>query len=133
MSERPELGFGRSSGKCRLNYQSLIPILVAASVVVCSPPFALAECSSSQPSTSATAMRHIVLRPGESRFRLLPLTNYVNTAFDTAQVSRAFSQDDYWHNHERVNLQDQLNHVDLLCHILLAADGKIPEDLPKQR
>jgi len=38
-----------------------------------------------------------------------------------------------WHNHERVNLQDQLNHVDLLCHILLAADRKIPEDLPKQR
>ena len=92
----------RSSGKCRLNCQSLIPILVAASVVVCSPPFALAECSSSQPSTSATATRHIVLRPGESRFRMLPLTNYVNTAFDTAQVSRAFSQDDYWHNHGRV-------------------------------
>lgn len=47
-------------------------------------------------------MPHIILRPGESRFRLLPLTNYVNTAFDSAQVSRAFSQDDYWHNHERV-------------------------------
>jgi hypothetical protein len=85
-----------------LNCPSLIPILVAASVVVCSPPFALAECSSSQPSTSAAATRHIVLRPGESRFRMLPLTNYVNTAFDTAQVSRAFSQDDYWHNHGRV-------------------------------
>jgi hypothetical protein len=47
-------------------------------------------------------MRHIILRPEESRFRLLPVTNYVNTAFDTAQVSGAFSQDDYWHNHERV-------------------------------
>jgi hypothetical protein len=33
---------------------------------------------------------------------MLPLTNYVNTAFDTAQVSRAFSQDDYWQNHGRV-------------------------------
>jgi hypothetical protein len=85
-----------------LNCQSLIPILVAASVVVCSPPFALAECSSSQPSAGATATRHIVLRPGESRFRMLPLTNYVNTAFDTAQVSGAFSQDDYWDNHGRV-------------------------------
>lgn len=85
-----------------LNCRSLIPTLVAASVVVCSPPFALAEDSTSQPSPSATAMPHIILRPGESRFRLLPLTNYVNTAFDSAQVSRAFSQDDYWHNHERV-------------------------------
>jgi len=85
-----------------LNCWSLILILVAASVVVCSPLFALAEWSSSQPSTSAPAMRHIVLRPGESRFRMLPLTNYVNTAFDTAQVSRAFSQDDYWQNHGRL-------------------------------
>jgi hypothetical protein len=100
--ERPELASARSFGKCRLNCQSLIPILVAASVVVCSPPFALAECSSSQPSAGATATRHIVLRPGESRFRMLPLTNYVNTAFDTAQVSGAFSQDDYWDNHGRV-------------------------------
>ncbi len=47
-------------------------------------------------------MRHIVLRPGESRFWMLPLTNYVNTAFDMVQVSRAFSQDDYWDNHGRV-------------------------------
>jgi len=46
--------------------------------------------------------RHIVLRPGESRFRLYPLTNYVNTAIDTAQVSNAFSQDGYWHHHSRV-------------------------------
>lgn len=85
-----------------MSCQSLIPILVAASVVVGSFSRALAEESSSQPSASAAAMRHIVLRPGESRFRLLPLTNYVNTAFDTAQVSGAFSQDDYWRNHERV-------------------------------
>ncbi|MCC6766714.1 MAG: hypothetical protein IT293_18805 [Deltaproteobacteria bacterium] len=92
----------RSSGNCLLNYRSLIPILVAASVVVCSPSLAFADGSSEQPSTSAGTARHIVLRPGESRFRMLPLTNYVNTAFDTAQVSRAFSQRDYWHNHERV-------------------------------
>jgi hypothetical protein len=85
-----------------LNCQSLIPILVAANLVVCSPPFALAEGSSSQPSTRAPAMRHIVLRPDESRFKMFPLTNYVNTAFDTAQVSGAFSQDDYWKNHGRV-------------------------------
>lgn len=85
-----------------MNCQSLIPILVAASVIVGSTPFALAESSSPQPTTSATTSRHIVLRPGESRFRLLPLTNYVNTAFDTAQVSGAFSQDDYWDNHGRV-------------------------------
>lgn len=92
----------RSSGKRRLICPSLIPILVAASFVVCTLPVASVECSSSQPSTGTTAKRHIVLRPGESRFRLLPLTNYVNTAFDTAQVSRAFSQHDYWHNHRRV-------------------------------
>lgn len=85
-----------------MNCRSLILILVAASVAVCSPPLAHAEWSSSQPSTGARAMRHIVLRPGESRFRMLPLTNYVNTAFDTAQVSRAFSQDDYWQNHGRL-------------------------------
>ena len=85
-----------------MNCQSVISILVAASVVACSSPFALAECSFWQPSTGATAMPHIVLRPDESRFLMLPVTNYVNTAFDTAQVSRAFSQDDYWHNHERV-------------------------------
>jgi hypothetical protein len=91
-----------------LNRQSLITVLIAASVVICSPSLTLAEVPSPQPSTSATAMRHIVLRAGESRFRLLPLTNYVNTAFDTAQVSRAFSQDDYWHNHERV--LDRLAH-----------------------
>jgi hypothetical protein len=94
--------------------QSLIPILVAASVVVCSPPFALAESSSSQPTTSAARMRHIVLRPDESRFRMLPLTNYVNTAFDTAQVSGAFSQDDYWHNHGIVidRIADPINSIE---------------------
>jgi hypothetical protein len=95
------LDAGRALGSM-LSCQSLIPILVAASVAVVSPAFALAGCFSSQPTTGAPTMRHIILRPGESRFRLLPLTNYVNTAFDTAQVSRAFSQDDYWHNHERV-------------------------------
>lgn len=71
-------------------------------MLVCWPPFASGEGSTSPPGGHAAAMPHIVLRPDESRFRMLPLTNYVNTAFDTAQVSRAFSQDDYWHNHERV-------------------------------
>jgi hypothetical protein len=85
-----------------LNRQSLITILVAAGVIACSPPATAAEWSAAPPSTRAPAMRHIVLRPGESRFRMLPFTNYVNTAFDTAQVSRAFSQDHYWHNHGRV-------------------------------
>jgi hypothetical protein len=97
-----------------MNGQALIPILVAACVVVSSPPCALAEDSSSQPSSSQEAMRHIVLRPGESRFRMLPLTNYVNTAFDTAQVSDAFSQDDYWKNHGTVidRLVDPINSIE---------------------
>jgi hypothetical protein len=97
-----------------LSYQRLVSILLAASVVVCSPLFVRAECPSPQPSTGATAKRHIVLRPGESRFRLLPLTTYVNTAFDTAQVSGAFSQDDYWQNHERVidDLADPLDSIE---------------------
>ncbi len=82
-----------------MNFQSLIPILVAASVLVGSPPLAIAECPPSEPSARAHAIEHIVLRPGESRFKMLPLTNYVNTAFDTAQVSDAFSQHDYWKNH----------------------------------
>jgi hypothetical protein len=85
-----------------LNCQSLIPILVAVSAILSSPPLALAGCCSSQSSTSATAKRYIVLRPDESRFKMFPLTNYVNTAFDTAQVSGAFSQDHYWKNHGRV-------------------------------
>lgn len=97
-----------------MNCQSFIAILVAATVVVCSP-VALAESTSSQPSTGATGTRHIVLRPGESRFRMLPLTNYVNTAFDTAQVSRAFSQDDYWRNHGRV-LDRIANPIDAIEH-----------------
>lgn len=77
-------------------------MLVAVSMLAGTPLCAGADPSASQPSLGATAMRHIVLRPGESRFRLLPLTNYVNTAFDTAQVSGAFSQDDYLENHEIV-------------------------------
>lgn len=97
-----------------MNGRSLIPFLVAASVVCWSPPSAFAEASSPQAGTSATAARHIILRPGESRFRMLPLTNYVNTAFDTAQVSGAFSQDDYWDNHGRVidRLADPINSIE---------------------
>src|SRR5258705_7169186 len=34
-----------------------------------------------------------------------------------------------WHNKERVNLQDQINHIDLLCYLLLGFDGKIPAGL----
>jgi len=45
---------------------------------------------------------------------MLPFTNYVNTAFDTAQVSRAFSQDDYWRNHGRV--------IDRLAHPIDSID-----------
>lgn len=59
-------------------------------------------------------MRHIILRPDESRFRMLPVTNYVNTAFDTAQVSGAFSQDNYWSNHGDVidYLADPINSIE---------------------
>jgi putative aminopeptidase FrvX len=32
-----------------------------------------------------------------------------------------------WHNKERVKLQDQINHVDLLCYILLGMDDKVPK------
>lgn len=85
-----------------MNCPSVIRILVTASVVVCAPACLLAESPFRPPSTSATGMRHIVLRPGDSHFRMWPVTNYINTAFDTAQVSRAFSQDHYWRNHGRV-------------------------------
>ena len=116
MREGASVAEASRSGRFRFGTampQLLIPTLVAASMV-CSSPLALAESSSSEPSTSAPAMRHIVLRPSESRFRLLPLTNYVNTAFDTAQVSGAFSQDDYWDNHGRVfdRIGDPINSIE---------------------
>ncbi len=92
-----------------VNSQILIRHVIAAGVlaiVAMLPGLAplAASASEATPSPTATpsALRRIILRPDESRFRLLPLTNYVNTAFDTAQVSRAFSQDGYWHNHARV-------------------------------
>lgn len=90
-----------------VNPQTLIRPVIEASVlaiVAMLPGLAPLEASASEATPTATpsALRRIILRPDESRFRLLPLTNYVNTAFDTAQVSRAFSQDNYWRNHERV-------------------------------
>ena len=90
-----------------MNSQILIRHVIATSVlaiVAMLPGLAPLEASASEATPTATpsALRRIILRPDESRFRLLPLTNYVNTAFDTAQVSRAFSQDNYWRNHERV-------------------------------
>lgn len=48
------------------------------------------------------SLQPIIFQPNDHRFRFLPLTNYVNTAFDTAQVSGTFSQDGYWKNHETV-------------------------------
>ncbi len=39
-----------------------------------------------------------------------------------------------WHNHEHVNLQDQLNHVDLFCYLLLGWDQKLPtSSSPKEQ
>lgn len=83
---------------------SAIRLILTVSLFALLPGLGLAEDSELQPEPKVrpSRLRHIVLKPEESRFRLLPLTNYVNTAFDTAQVSRSFSQDDYWHNHERV-------------------------------
>lgn len=51
---------------------------------------------------TAAGIDRIVFDPDENRFKLFPITNYVNTAFDTAQVSLAFRQDGYWPNHEEV-------------------------------
>jgi len=83
---------------------SAIRLILTVSLFALLPGLGLAEDSALQPEPSARPplLPHIVLKPEESRFRLLPLTNYVNTAFDTAQVSRAFSEYGYWHNHERV-------------------------------
>jgi len=35
-----------------------------------------------------------------------------------------------WHTKERVKVQDLINHIDLICHILLGWDQKIATDLP---
>ena len=111
--------------RTRLASLKLEPIVISSSVSrlvltisLCAllPGLGLAEDAARQPEPSVRppALRHIVLKPQESRFRLLPLTNYVNTAFDTAQVSGAFSQDDYWQNHERVfdRLGDPLDSIE---------------------
>jgi hypothetical protein len=83
---------------------SAIRLILTVSLFPLLPGLGLADDSALQPEPSVRPpmLPHIVLKPEESRFLLLPLTNYVNTAFDTAQVSRAFSEDGYWHNHERV-------------------------------
>ncbi len=36
-----------------------------------------------------------------------------------------------WHNKERVNVQDLIGHVDLLCYILLGLDQKLPADISR--
>jgi hypothetical protein len=38
-----------------------------------------------------------------------------------------------WHTRERVNLQDQLNHVDLLCYLVLGWDDQIPPDILEKK
>ena len=48
------------------------------------------------------AIRRIVYDAADDHFRFFPITNYLNTAFDTAQVSLAFGQESYWQNHDRV-------------------------------
>ncbi len=58
--------------------------------------------SKSDPDVTRYAIDHIIFRPDLKRYKLFPLTNYVNTAFDTAQVSDAFSQRDYFRNHKDV-------------------------------
>jgi hypothetical protein len=89
---------------------SAIRLILTVSLCALRTGLGLAEDSALQPERSVRPPRlpHLVLKPGESRFLLLPLTNYVNTAFDSAQVSRAFSQDGYWHNQKRV--LDRLAH-----------------------
>ncbi len=47
-------------------------------------------------------LTHIAYDANDRRFEFFPITNYVNTAFDTAQVSLAFDQSGYWRNHKRV-------------------------------
>lgn len=50
----------------------------------------------------AASFEHIVFDPQNGRFDNFLLTNYLNTAFDTAQVTKTFTQDGYWHNHEDI-------------------------------
>lgn len=45
------------------------------------------------------SLRHVIVDPHDRRYDHFLLTNYLNTAFDTAQVSGTFSQKDYWRNH----------------------------------
>lgn len=61
-----------------------------------------ATCLGATVPSAGAAMRHLLYDPQDPRFHFFPLTNYVNTSFDTAQVSLAFDQDGYWRNHKRV-------------------------------
>ena len=36
-----------------------------------------------------------------------------------------------WHNKERVNVQDLIGHIDLLCYILLGLDQNLPADISR--
>lgn len=91
---------GRSS---RLTWALVVAVSVAASAATAAPTTASVDApAAASPTLTPRAMRHFVLPADDPRFEFFPITNYVNTAFDTAQVSRAFSQDDYWHNQERV-------------------------------
>ena len=47
-------------------------------------------------------MRHVIVAADDRRYDHFLLTNYLNTAFDTAQVSEAFSQNGYWRNHGEI-------------------------------
>lgn len=60
--------------------------------------------------------RHVVLDPDDRRFEGFLLTNYLNTAFDTAQVSGTFSQGDYWRHH--------LDVFDILVHPFATIDDE---------
>lgn len=54
------------------------------------------------------SLRHVIVDPDDRRYDHFLLTNYLNTAFDTAQVSGTFSQKDYWRNH--IGIFDILAH-----------------------
>ena len=61
---------------------SAIRLILTVSLFALLPGLGLAEDSALQPAPSVRPplLLHVVLKPEESRFRLLPLTNYVNFA-----------------------------------------------------
>jgi hypothetical protein len=77
----------------------LLPALVAVGwlALSASPGFGL---EAAEPGEDVNArLRHFVVHPQDPYYDFFPITNYFNTAFDTAQVSRAFSQRNYFPNH----------------------------------